>query len=228
METPTNPQPLESSPEETLKDINRTEWSIFGGLRTFVLQMTHQLLSLVWTVLTVYDVFNRRGNKLILPPSTPPNVDIGEVEDSVQEDDHLVAVPGVVDTGTKQGDASTKSKTPTSTLVALPSTLQTPPSDTTEVSHTLIVGSAQKRPAEVRNNIFKMPVTATSKTPTYPGGIKAYYQAKIESAELTINERTQNLRRLEAQRNALNARGSCSLLDIGNSVSMIVFYFQNR
>ncbi|KAG8938751.1 26S proteasome regulatory subunit 8, partial [Tulasnella sp. 419] len=38
------------------------------------------------------------------------------------------------------------------------------------------------------------------------GGIKAYYQAKIESAELTINHKTQNLRRLEAQRNALNAR----------------------
>lgn len=38
-------------------------------------------------------------------------------------------------------------------------------------------------------------------------GIKAYYQAKIEAAELTINYKTQNLRRLEAQRNALNARG---------------------
>lgn len=48
---------------------------------------------------------------------------------------------------------------------------------------------------------------AATRTLTYPGGIKAYYQAKIESAELTINERTQNLRRLEAQRNALNARG---------------------
>jgi 26S proteasome regulatory subunit T6 len=40
------------------------------------------------------------------------------------------------------------------------------------------------------------------------GGIKAYYQAKIEAAEITINHKTQNLRRLEAQRNALNARGS--------------------
>jgi len=47
-----------------------------------------------------------------------------------------------------------------------------------------------------------------SKAPAYPGGIKAYYQAKIEATELTINERTQNLRRLEAQRNALNARGT--------------------
>jgi len=39
-----------------------------------------------------------------------------------------------------------------------------------------------------------------------PGGIKSYYQAKIESAEILINQKTQNLRRLEAQRNALNAR----------------------
>ncbi|KAF8325809.1 uncharacterized protein EI90DRAFT_2019669 [Cantharellus anzutake] len=40
------------------------------------------------------------------------------------------------------------------------------------------------------------------------GGMKAYYQAKIEAAELTINQKTQNLQRLEAQRNALNARGT--------------------
>ena len=50
-----------------------------------------------------------------------------------------------------------------------------------------------------------MPVAIT--TPATPGGIKPYYQAKIEAAELTINRKTQNLRRLEAQRNALNARG---------------------
>ncbi|CAG8489302.1 8197_t:CDS:2 [Funneliformis caledonium] len=37
-------------------------------------------------------------------------------------------------------------------------------------------------------------------------GIKNYYQTKIEEAELVINEKTQNLRRLEAQRNALNAK----------------------
>ncbi|KAG6883115.1 26S protease regulatory subunit 8 [Termitomyces sp. T159_Od127] len=44
------------------------------------------------------------------------------------------------------------------------------------------------------------------KAPLATGGIKSYYQAKIETAELTINQKTQNLRRLEAQRNALNAR----------------------
>ena len=50
-----------------------------------------------------------------------------------------------------------------------------------------------------------MPVLV--QTPTPAGGIKSYYQAKIEAAELLINQKTQNLRRLEAQRNALNARG---------------------
>jgi hypothetical protein len=65
---------------------------------------------------------------------------------------------------------------------------------------------------------FKMP-TATVSGTSYPGGIKAYYQAKIEAAELTINERTQNLRRLEAQRNALNARGKFGSLVISLEVS---------
>ncbi|KAG5456164.1 MAG: putative 26S protease regulatory subunit, partial [Olpidium bornovanus] len=37
-------------------------------------------------------------------------------------------------------------------------------------------------------------------------GIKSYYQTRIEEHELTINDKTQNLRRLEAQRNALNAK----------------------
>ncbi|EAU82882.2 endopeptidase [Coprinopsis cinerea okayama7 len=49
-----------------------------------------------------------------------------------------------------------------------------------------------------------MPVA--TKAPIAPGGIKSYYQAKIEAAEILINQKTQNLRRLEAQRNALNAR----------------------
>jgi len=50
-----------------------------------------------------------------------------------------------------------------------------------------------------------MPSAAT--LPIAPGGIKSYYQAKIEASEILINQKTQNLRRLEAQRNALNARG---------------------
>lgn len=42
---------------------------------------------------------------------------------------------------------------------------------------------------------------------TNRNGIQAYFTTKIEAAELLINSKTQNLRRLEAQRNALNARG---------------------
>lgn len=37
--------------------------------------------------------------------------------------------------------------------------------------------------------------------------MQTYYQNKIEAAELEITKKTQNLRRLEAQRNALNTRG---------------------
>jgi 26S proteasome regulatory subunit T6 len=47
-----------------------------------------------------------------------------------------------------------------------------------------------------------MPITTGA--PIAPGGIKSYYQAKIEVAEITINQKTQNLRCLEAQQNALN------------------------
>ncbi|KAH8102227.1 endopeptidase [Cristinia sonorae] len=49
-----------------------------------------------------------------------------------------------------------------------------------------------------------MPVATQPQPQT--GGINSYYQAKIEAAEIEINQKTQNLRRLEAQRNALNAR----------------------
>jgi 26S proteasome regulatory subunit T6 len=51
-----------------------------------------------------------------------------------------------------------------------------------------------------------MPVPTSAKTYQPETGINSYYQAKIESAEILINRKTQNLRRLEAQRNALNAR----------------------
>ena len=39
-----------------------------------------------------------------------------------------------------------------------------------------------------------------------PAGVQSFFLSKIQSYELTINEKAQNLRRLEAQRNALNAR----------------------
>ena len=37
-------------------------------------------------------------------------------------------------------------------------------------------------------------------------GIKSYYKYKVETLQLIIQDRTQNLRRLEAQRNELNAK----------------------
>ena len=55
-----------------------------------------------------------------------------------------------------------------------------------------------------------MPVPTRPQKP--PAGIQTYFQAKIEAAELLVNQKTQNLRRLEAQRNALNARGTCATL----------------
>ena len=39
-----------------------------------------------------------------------------------------------------------------------------------------------------------------------PAGVDSFFLSKIQSYELTINEKAQNLRRLEAQRNSLNAR----------------------
>lgn len=38
-------------------------------------------------------------------------------------------------------------------------------------------------------------------------GLKQYYITKIEELQLIVNEKTQNLRRLQAQRNELNAKG---------------------
>lgn len=38
-------------------------------------------------------------------------------------------------------------------------------------------------------------------------GLKSYYVTKIEELMLVVTEKTQNLRRLQAQRNELNAKG---------------------
>lgn len=39
-------------------------------------------------------------------------------------------------------------------------------------------------------------------------GLRSYYVSKIEQMELQLREKTQNLRRLEAQRNELNSKGA--------------------
>jgi len=43
-------------------------------------------------------------------------------------------------------------------------------------------------------------------TTTSGAGLRAYYKAKIEQLEVALRDKTQNLRRLEAQRNELNGR----------------------
>lgn len=48
--------------------------------------------------------------------------------------------------------------------------------------------------------------TVNSKVPVGQAGITTYYQTKIDEIEALVREKTQNLRRLEAQRNELNSR----------------------
>jgi 26S proteasome regulatory subunit T6 len=42
-------------------------------------------------------------------------------------------------------------------------------------------------------------------------GIRKYYVTRIEHLETSINDKARNLQRLEAQRNALNAKGTLFL-----------------
>lgn len=49
-------------------------------------------------------------------------------------------------------------------------------------------------------------------------GFKPYYITKIEELQLIVAEKSQNLRRLQAQRNELNAKGIAVLM-------MNVFFF---
>lgn len=53
-----------------------------------------------------------------------------------------------------------------------------------------------------------MATATTVAAATASGGLTSYYQQKIEHLELTVRDETQNLRRLEAQRNELNSKGA--------------------
>jgi hypothetical protein len=44
-------------------------------------------------------------------------------------------------------------------------------------------------------------------------GFRSYYIQKIEELQLIVNEKSQNLRRLQAQRNELNAKGKKNVLN---------------
>ena len=54
-------------------------------------------------------------------------------------------------------------------------------------------------------------------------GLKKYYITKIEELQLIVAEKSQNLRRLQAQRNELNAKGFWMLTSILR-VSLKVIY----
>ena len=43
--------------------------------------------------------------------------------------------------------------------------------------------------------------------PSVTRGVEAYYSSKVDELEVKLREKSQNLRRLEAQRNELNAKG---------------------
>jgi hypothetical protein len=43
--------------------------------------------------------------------------------------------------------------------------------------------------------------------PKHVGGVGQYYKSKIDELEIALHEKTENLKRLEAQRNALNNQG---------------------
>lgn len=53
-----------------------------------------------------------------------------------------------------------------------------------------------------------MTTTTTTGALKTSAGLTSYYQQKIEHLELTVRDKTQNLRRLQAQRNELNSKGT--------------------
>jgi hypothetical protein len=65
-------------------------------------------------------------------------------------------------------------------------------------------------PIKLPTSTNTIKVSARSVTSIHTDTNKTYYRNKIEAAELEITKKTQNLRRLEAQRNALNGRGESS------------------
>ena len=67
-----------------------------------------------------------------------------------------------------------------------------------------------KRNFRQKRSYYLEKMTASSQNQsaagTSPEGLRQYYVAKIEGLQLTVAERNQNLRRLQAQRNELNAK----------------------
>lgn len=55
-------------------------------------------------------------------------------------------------------------------------------------------------------------------------GLRQYYITKNEELQLIVNEKTQNLRRLQAQRNELNAKGKSSFKSVGPFIHSLFFF----
>ena len=55
-------------------------------------------------------------------------------------------------------------------------------------------------------------------------GLKSYYVSKIEEMELTVRDKVQNLERLQAQRNELNAKVRQMREEL-SQVSLIIILF---
>jgi hypothetical protein len=164
---------LETESNDSLDQQDRMKMNILDGLKTLMLQITQQLLTVI---LTIIYTFQLSVNAPVEAPVIP------QISDKFTVLTRRVYLDST---------NSTPAASPVSTHPRIKSEINSDPAE---------------EPLTQPPEPFKMPTAIVSGT-SYPGGIKAYYQAKIEAAELTINERTQNLRRLEAQRNALNARG---------------------
>lgn len=57
-------------------------------------------------------------------------------------------------------------------------------------------------------------------------GFKQYYITKIEELQLIVSEKGQNLRRLQAQRNELNAKGDFYFYYI--YISLSIYFINNK
>lgn len=59
-------------------------------------------------------------------------------------------------------------------------------------------------------------------------GFKSYYTTKIEELLLVVAEKSMNLRRLQAQRNELNAKGTLLIMISDKLAIIYILYFKSK